>query len=95
MPPEASLVPPHGRGLSLCPGLYTAAAGEVEGRAGPAKGRASGGRDARRHFQAGFELASRKAARTSTACPSGLTLGQTRSTRPSGPTRKLDRRMPQ
>ena len=93
MPPEASLVSPHGRGLSLCPGLYTAAAGEGEGRAGPKT--ASGGRDAPGTVQAGVERASRRAARTSIAWSSGLTFGQTRSIRLSGPTRKLDRRMPQ
>ena len=29
MPPEASLVSPHGRSLSVCPGLYTAWPGQA------------------------------------------------------------------
>ena len=83
MPPEASLVSPHGRGLSCCPGPGSFAAGH------------SGSRRNSSLVQASAERASRSAARTSAAWPSGVTFVQTTAIRPSGSTRKLFRATPQ
>ena len=89
MPAEASLVSPHGRSLSACPGLGTVGPLPATDRCGWTAGmvRAKG--------QTRVARASRSAARTSVAWSSGLTFGQTWAMRPSGPTRKLVRTMPQ